>query len=177
MTTRWTRWAAGMIAAGSLIAGRAAQAQGPSPDAQGQLGLANAMYGNAPVAPYLNPYVMQMAPGNSDYLTYVYLQNQRSGGIGSGVISGTRPAPGAATNPAAAGAGRAAANPGPSTAARYAPYTSRPPIEQNRMTFPMATSSVPGTNTGGYFMRGPHTTAQGADRYFSRMSPARNNGR
>ncbi len=181
MTMRSARYLAVTLASALLAAGSEAKAQlAPTPPlngTSGQLGLANAMYGSAPLNPYLNPYLMGMSPGNPDYLTYAYLANQRNGGIGSGVISGTRPAPGAPAG--SAPAAPAAANQGarPAAGARYAPYTSRPAVEQGRVTFPMDRASIPGSNTGGYFLRGPSTTAQGAAKYFSRTNPARNNGR
>ncbi len=178
MTKRCSWYAALAMVAAMLSPGPGARAQQPSSapaaNGPGSLGLANAMYGNSPLSPYLNPYAMQMAPGNPDFLTYMYLNNQRNGGIGSGVISGTRPAAGTAST--AGGQGNGAPNPGPSTASRNAPYTSRPAVEQNRVTFPMDRASIPGANTGGYFQRGPNAT-QGAARYYSRMNPARNNGR
>jgi hypothetical protein len=181
MTMRYARSLAVAMASALLAAGSQAKAQlAPTPPMNGtagQLGLANAMYGNAPLNPYLNPYLMGMSPGSPDYLTYAYLANQRNGGIGSGVISGVRPAPGAPAGSAPAGQAGADRNAGPSTASRNAPYTSRPPVEQNRVTFPMDRASIPGANSGGYFQRGPTTSAQGAGRYYSRMNPARNNGR
>jgi hypothetical protein len=135
------------------------------------------MYGSAPLNPYLNPYLMGMSPGNPDYLTYAYLANQRNGGIGSGVISGTRPAPGAPAGSSPGGQAGSAPNAGPSTASRNASSTSRPATEQNRVTFPMSTASVPGANTGGYFQRGPGAAGRGAMRYYSRTNPAKNSGR
>lgn len=181
MTMRCARCAALALASGLFVLGAGAKAQQPMPtpatSQPGQLGLANSMYGSAPLNPYLNPYLVGMSPGNPDYLTYAFLANQRNGGIGSGVISGTRPAPGVSVGSATAGQAGSGPNPGPSTASRNAPYTSRPAIEQNRVTFPMSTASVPGANTGGFFQRGPSTTARGAARYYSRTNPARNNGR
>ena len=134
------------------------------------------MYGSAPLNPYLNPYLMGMSPGNPG-LSDLRLPRQsaeRRDRLGRHQRHAARPGRAGRVGPA--GQGGSAANPGPSTA-RYAPYTSRPAVEQNRVTFPMSTASVPGANTGGYFQRGPSTTAQGAVRYYSRTNPARNNGR
>lgn len=180
MVGRIGTWTALALAAGLSAAVAEARAQGPGPRVgtsaadQSEQGLSSALYGGAaptPLTPYLNPYLIGMSPGNQDYLTYMYLANQRAGGIGSGVISGTRPAPGVA-----AGTTRAAApSPGPSPAARNAPYTSRPSVGQNRVTMPLVPPG-PGSNSGGYFVRGPNAT-QGAARFFNRTTPARNNGR
>lgn len=179
MTERFRWWAALGLAGGLLNAASGASAQSPAgatgATVQAQQGLSNALYGGAaptPFSPYLNPYLMQMGPGNPDYLTYMYIANQRNGGLGSGVISGTRVAPG--TPAGSVSASPAPARPG-SSASRGPAYASRVPAETQRATFP-ASSSIPGTNTGGYFMRGPNATA-GAGRYFNRTSPARNNGR
>ena len=179
MTERYPKWAVLGLVGGLLAVAPAAMAQSP-PGAggavQAQQGLSNALYGGAaptPFTPYLNPYLMQMSPGNPDYLTYMYMANQRNGGIGSGVISGTRVAPGAPAGPI--GTSPAPSRPASSAGSRPPAYASRVPAEAQRATFPTS-GSVPGTNTGGYFLRGPNTSS-GAGRYFNRTSPARNNGR
>ena len=177
MTERYPKWAVLGLVGGLLAVAPAAMAQSP-PGAggavQAQQGLSNALYGGAaptPFTPYLNPYLMQMSPGNQDYLTYMYLANQRAGGIGSGVISGTRPAPGAPAGPAPrGGAATDGRTPAPSSAARNSPYPQPPPGERNRVTMPLLAPG-PGANSGGYFMRGPGAN-QGASRYFNRTSPA-----
>ncbi|HEX4608610.1 MAG TPA: hypothetical protein VH092_10440 [Urbifossiella sp.] len=159
-------WAAGTEAEAQLATAPAASATNTAP----QLGLANAMYGSAPLNPYLNPYLMGTSPGNPDFLTYAYLANQRNGGIGSGVISGVHPAPGAPAGPASAA--------GASKAARNAPYTSRPSVQRGRTTFPTESAMTPGGNTGGYFLRGPSSSANGGSgRFYSRTNPSRNSSR
>jgi hypothetical protein len=186
MTVRDRRWAALAVAVASLAPTGAAmaQAQGPgtatSGASQSEQGLSTALYGQAaptPFTPYLNPYLMQMSPGNPDYLTYMYLNNQRNGGIGSGVISGTRPAPGVpagSTRPGQVAAPAQGATASPM--ARNTPYAaSRPSVGQNRVTLPLLPPG-PGANSGGYFMRGP-SGQQGAARYFNRTTPTRNAGR
>ncbi len=137
------------------------RAQVPTSGYQAQQSLASAAYGSATVTPgmpFLNPYLMPLGQANPDYITYMYLQNQRNGGIGSGVISGTRPAPGAT-----AGATRLART-APSAVdastplgAKASPYPSRPPVELNRVALPMI-ADAPTANTGASFMRGPGRT-------------------
>ena len=179
MMKRYPKWAFLGLVGGLLVAGPRASGQAPAGATgavQAQQGLSNALYGGAaptPFTPYLNPYLMQMSPGNPDYLTYMYMANQRSGGIGSGVISGSRVAPGAPAG--STSSSPPPSRPGTSSPARPSAYASRLPAEPQRATFPTS-ASVPGTNTGGHFMRGPNATA-GAGRYFNRTSPARNNGR
>ncbi len=126
--------------------------------------------------PFLNPYLMPMGQANPDYMTYLYLQNQRSGGIGSGVISGTRVAPGVpagSTKPSRpAASAMDASTPLGSKGPSFPP---RPPVELNRVALPMIADSPIG-NTGASFMRGPRTN-QGANRFFNRTTAQRNNGR
>jgi hypothetical protein len=131
------------------------------------------MYGNMGVNPYLNPYVMG-SQGNSDYLLYMYAQNQRNGGIGSGVISGTRPAPGAPAGSAPQGSHPI--NESTPYAPKRTPGTKLPPARRTSI-LPGDVSSSGISNTGGYFQRGPGISG-GAGRYFNRTQPARaqNNG-
>ncbi|HEY2157358.1 MAG TPA: hypothetical protein VGH33_17150 [Isosphaeraceae bacterium] len=158
-------------------------AQQPTPNSAGgyqaQQSLSSATYAGAtvtPGTPFLNPYLMPMGQANPDYMTYMYLQNQRNGGIGSGVISGTRVAPNVPagsskpTRPAAStlDASTPLGSRGPS-------FPQRPPVELNRVTLPMIADSPTG-NTGASFMRGPRTN-QGANRFFNRTTAQRNNGR
>jgi hypothetical protein len=185
MTVRDRRWAALAVAAACLVPAGAATAQVQGAGAatstanQSAQGLSSALFGQAaptPFTPYLNPYLMQMSPGNQDYLAYMYLNNLRNGGIGSGVISGTRPAPGVTAGSTRPGQEASAQGAAASPVARNTPYaTSRPPVGQNRVTLPLLAPG-PGANSGGHFMRGPNAT-QGAGRYFNRTTPTRNAGR
>jgi hypothetical protein len=180
----------GVLAAAG--AGLAQQPGGSASAYQAQQSLSASAYQAATVVPgmpFLNPYMMSMGQANPDYMTYMYLQNQRSGGIGSGVISGTRVAPGIPAGSVAPPRGErsirdASAPPTgsfvmprgePSAPGSRGAYPARPPVGLNRTTLPMAASD-PAGNAGASFMRGPRTNPD-AGRYFNRTTPARNNGR
>ena len=187
-------WICGLSALGSEAAGRSRRRLGCCPfrptgrvpgPAEPRVGR---LYGGAaptPFTPYLNPYLMQMSPGNPDYLTYMYLANQRNGGIGTGVISGTRlrvaPASGRAGRVDQAG-GQALrlANAAPSTpraVPRVRSVAARR-SEQNRVTFPMNSPIGPGANTGRLLHAAARTEGNGnGPPYFNRTTPARNNAR
>lgn len=172
----WVVLALSASVLGHAREGKAQQQQSANPAVSGyqpQQPLAVQMYGSGMMNPYMNPYIMG-SQGNSDFLLYMYAKNQQAGGIGSGVISGTRPAPGvpAGSTPAA---GRPAAAPSPfsrnnSPGANPAPPKTTALMPSNVMS--------PAANTGGYYQRGPAAT-RGAGRYFNRTQPARaqNNGR
>jgi hypothetical protein len=183
MMGRVPRRAVLMAALLCMAASARSRAQQAAPGSTGtyqaKQSLSAAAYGDATVSPgmpFLNPYLMPMGQANPDYITYMYLQNQKNGGIGSGVISGTRPAPGlpaGSTRPARQAASTMDASTPPG--ANRSAYPSRPPVELNRVTLPMIADS-PTANTGASFMRGPRTN-QGAGRFFNRTNAQRNNGR
>jgi hypothetical protein len=162
-------------------AGRApAQVTGPGASAgiQGQQSIASSMYQAATVGPgtgFLSPYLMTMGQTNPDYITYMYLQNQRNGGIGSGVLSGTRVAPGVPAGSTVPARPKASAMDASTPLGGRGAYPSRPPAELNRVTLPMI-ANTPGGNTGAYYMRGPRTNNDAAS-FFNRTTPARNNRR
>ncbi len=183
MKGRFHGWAALASFPLCLAASSRSLAQQPSAGSPGayqaQQSLSAAAYGDATVSPglpFLNPYLMTFGQANPDYLTYMYLQNQKNGGIGSGVISGTRVAPGVP-----AGSTRPP-RPAPSAVDASTPlgskssaYPQRPPVELNRVALPMIADSPTG-NTGASFMRGQRSS-QGANRYFNRTTAQRNNAR
>jgi hypothetical protein len=178
MGARYPVWAALAIAATVLGQGRDALAQGQAGTAtsgpQPQQPLAVQMYGTMGMNPYLNPYLMG-SQGNGDYLLYMYAQNQRNGGIGSGVISGTRPAPGAPAGSAVRGSHPI--NEASSPDSKRTPGSKPVPARRTAL-LPADVTSSGISNTGGYFQRGPGISG-GAGRYFNRTQPARtqNNGR
>ncbi len=169
-------WAIGALV---LAASSTAQAQ-----YQGQKPAAVTMYGNAAMNPYLNPmnpYAMGVMPNSPDFLLYMYAGNQANGGLGSGVISGTRPAPGAnagsqlpqqqmgTMNPYAAqqAMNRRGLTPKSSNAS---PRGSKPAL------MPVA-SAIPGSGAAHYF-NGAVNGANGAARYYNRPTGRfQNNGR
>jgi hypothetical protein len=161
----------------SLTSGSLAQGPGASGSTSGlvpQQPLGVQMYGTmGGMNPYLNPYMMG-SQGNSDYLLYMYAKNQQAGGIGSGVISGTRPAPGVPAGSAMPGT-RAGSS--PSTFSRNPTPGAKPAPARTTALLPSSAMSPVG-NTGGYFQRGPGGN-QAAARYYNRTQPARvqNNGR
>lgn len=181
MRTHRARWSAFALAAGWLGAVGAASAQSPGGYSP-QQGLSTALYGGPTSSSFLNPYLMQMGPGNPDYLTYMYMANQSGGGIGSGVISGTRPAPGAPAgsaptaqpgSPSRQGQGRGQVQGPPASNSSAYPQPPRP--EYNRVTMPLIAPG-PGVNSGGFFTRGANADG-GAGHYFSRTIPVRSRGR
>jgi hypothetical protein len=131
------------------------------------------LYASPLVSPYLNPYASQFAGNNSDFLLYLYAANQANGGIGTGVISGTRPAPGmpAGSQPPGQNPGllqRGAGQPSPfsntSTSNRVLRAGERPAATMPR------SAARPGSAAGSYFFRGVQSN-DGAGRYFDRMLP------
>jgi hypothetical protein len=129
------------------------------------------LFANPMLNPYLNPYASQFAGNNNDFLLYLYAANQANGGIGTGVISGTRPAPGrpAGSLPPGQNPGllqRGAGQPSP-----FRNTSNRPlrPGEYPAATMPRS-ASRPGSAAGNYFYRGMQSN-DGAGRYFDRMLP------
>lgn len=104
-------------------------------------------YANPYLNPAMNPYSAQagMTPGNAGL--YFYAAQRLSGGLGSGQLSGVRPAPGAAAGPAVQRGGTA-----------RVPATVR---ETPR------TSSVPGANASRFFNRSAQASA-GPPSYYNR---------
>jgi hypothetical protein len=51
-------------------------------------------FANPYTNPFLNPYMAQTTMGRQTTLMYFLAANQANGGLGSGQISGSRPAPG-----------------------------------------------------------------------------------
>ncbi len=185
-TTRSRRWA--LAAAVTGLAGwcSASQAQlgpgtGPGPGGP-QAGQASVIpvYANPALNPYLSPYASPFQTGNPDFLLYMYAANQRNGGIGSGVISGTRPAPGmpAGSRPSAAGPGQESPRYAPGSPAKArglrgaaGSKTSRPASEM-----PMSVMS-PGASASGYFQRGMQSN-DGLGRFYNRpVARFQSNGR
>jgi hypothetical protein len=170
-----------LLALGAGLLGLASDALGQQPGTSGstsgltpQQPMAVQMYGAmGGMNPYLNPYMMG-SQGNSDYLLYMYAKNQQAGGIGSGVISGTRPAPGVPAGSTAPAARTPSSN---APFSRSQTSTSKQPPARTTALLPGNVMS-PVANTGGYFQRGPGGN-QAAARYYSRTQPdrARNNAR
>jgi hypothetical protein len=102
-------------------------------------------YANPYLNPMFNPYAAQvgMTPGNAGL--YFYAAQQMTGGIGSGRLSGVRPAPGTA--------------PAQKTAA-HTPETTRETPH---------TSNTPGAGASHYFNRNFATSA-GPPRYYNRQT-------
>jgi hypothetical protein len=187
MTRRFMRRAVmvcfGLVLAAGGIAGAQQLPAGLPGTYQGQQSMATAAYQAAtvsPSTPFLSPYLMTMGQANPDYMTYLYLQNQKNGGIGSGVISGTRVAPGVPAGSTPAGSAPPAK---PASATYAAPglgktrsaFPDRPPVALNRVALPMNANGT-AQNAGASFMRGPRTNHDAA-RYFNRTTPDRNSGR
>jgi hypothetical protein len=145
--------------------------RGGFPTAFGQQPGSTPLFASPMVNPYLNPYASQFAGNNSDFLLYMYAANQANGGIGTGVISGTRPAPGmpAGSLPPGQNPGllqRGAAQPSPF---RDTSTRGLRPGERQAATMPRS-ASRPGSAAGNYFFRGMQSN-DGAGRYFDRMLP------
>jgi hypothetical protein len=83
--------------------------------------------------PFLNPYMTQQ-PINGNLAVYMFAAQQANGGIGSGRLSGTRPArPTAPAAPAApSGDGRRASDIPGANAARYFNREYQPPMVSGR---------------------------------------------
>ena len=174
-------WVAGMFVAVSWAgASRAQVASGYRP----QVPATTSIFSNPTLNPYLNPYAVALAPqaNNPDYLLYLNAANQANGGIGTGVISGTRIAPGvpAGKKPPTASAapnrsgtfssamprGRSV-TPGRTEGAMPVPGTNGAAT----MSTPAATAT-PWANASGYFLRGPGG-GDGANRYYNRAASPR----
>jgi hypothetical protein len=99
-------------------------------------------YANPMLNPFLNPYMTQQSIGRNSTLMYFMAAQAANGGIGSGQLSGVRPAPRGS---------RSAAVPA-----------------QSRMAAEMPLSAgVPGGGAGRYFQRGP-SAPQSRSPYFQR---------
>jgi hypothetical protein len=113
------------------------------------------LYANPFMNPYANPFLNPMmtqtpvSPGNA--ALYFLAAQQMSGGIGSGRISGSRPAP---------GAGRNGAKGGPGTQANGGPNTPATRGASNR----------PGALAARYFDQNFPTTNSGPKRYYDRQT-------
>ena len=118
-------------------------------------------YTNPMMNPFLNPYMAAFSGPTTTQNTaqnaamYFFAAQASSGGIGSGQLSGSRPAPGA-------GAGRSSAS---SRAAKTAERT-------QKETSVVRTSDIPGGGAARYFGRGTQPSA-GPNPYFNRPNPAR----
>jgi hypothetical protein len=112
-------------------------------------------YTNPMTNPFLNPY---MAPftqaGPQNLAMYMFAAQAASGGIGSGQISGVRPAPGTSRTSAAS---RTAASRASAAAADLS----------QRETAAVRTSDIPGAGASRYFGRTTQQSA-GASPYFNR---------
>lgn len=172
MVARFPVWAVLALSAGLLARGSDALAQGQgataSSGSQPQQPFPLQMYSSMGTNPYLNPYVMG-SQGNSDYLLYMYAKSQSNGGIGSGVISGTRPAVGAPAGSAVQGTHPI--NEATPYAQKRTPGTKPAPARRTSL-LPAEVSSSGINNTGGYYQRGPGISG-GAGRYFNRTQPVR----
>jgi hypothetical protein len=133
------------------------------------------VFGNPALNPYMNPYAANVMPNNPDFLLYMQAANQANGGIGSGVISGTRPGPGlpAGSQP------QSKANQGQGLVGRT-PYSGQQPHLQKgakAALMPMATT-VPGAGAAGFFNGGFASTNKGAGKFYNRSGGRfQNNGR
>ena len=162
---------------GSSLAVLPAQAQtspsfAPSPLATGVNAPVGAMMANPYMNPYMNPYLNPMATQQPmtgrDAAVYMYMANSARGGLGSGVISGTRPLPGNATAlNAAQPKGRGAKNPNNNlnNAMRNVPTQNG-----RRSVAEMPDSaSAPGAGASRFFNPGPVNNG-GAGRYYNRRN-------
>ena len=146
---------------------------------QSQVPLPVQMYGNPLLNPYLNPYAATQLRGTSpDAALYFYSASQMNGGIGSGVISGTRVAPGVPAG--SVPQGRSQGQTGAPTTAKPPRPTDRP-MGDRRAARPAAempmSTAVPGASAARYFNRGPQPS-EGAATYYNRnQSRFQNNGR
>lgn len=188
-TIRAWAWAA---ASTTLLYGSGADAQsggypggfGPGPGTQAggyrpQGASAIPAYGNPAVNPYLNPYAATQLQGTSpDVAMYYFAANQMNGGIGSGVISGTRPAPGMPAGSASPRTGQGRSREKAGTSTRNTPFTGReaPATARAVAEMPLATS-VPGASASPFFNRG-FQSGSGAAKYYNRsQTHFGNNGR
>ena len=157
--------------AGASLAASAAEAQtanpfAPSPLANGSNMPAGALLANPYMNPYMNPYLNPMATQQPmtgrDAALYMYMANSARGGLGSGVISGTRPMPGNAMAVAAPAQGRGAK-------ANNA-MQNKPAQNGRRPVAEMPDSvSAPGAGASRFFNPGPVNTG-GAGRYYNRRN-------
>ena len=150
---RWLALGLGIglsVGAGAASArAQAMPAAGTSTTSAGAMGWMSNPYMNPYANPYLNPmfnpYVAQagMTPGNAGL--YFYAAQQMSGGLGSGRLSGVRPAPGSTT-------------------------TTGKPAQTAATTKETAhTSNTPGAGASRYFNRNFATSA-GPPRYYNRQT-------
>ena len=180
-------WTGAVVVVGILLGGRGAVAQmgntpGSTATSGGQAGspstmpMAVQMYGNPMMNPYLNPYAATQLRGTSpDAALYFYSANQMNGGIGTGVISGTRSAPGVAAGSTPSGMTKPPGLSKPTNASNR-PMGSRPVVLRPAAEMPMATA-VPGASAAKYFGRS-NRTGEGAAAYYNRsQSRFQNNGR
>ena len=102
-------------------------------------------YTNPYANPYLNPYAATLSTSPTNAALFFFAAQQTNGGIGSGQLSGTRPARGAATTAAQA-----------------------PPAQENKTR----TMDTPGAGASHYFGRSPRPGGMGpsVDRYYSRYN-------
>ena len=179
MAQRWMRGvAAATTLLGSSIGGAAAVGQtSPSfapPPAAPAVGAALA---NPYMNPYLNPYLNPLATvrpmTGRDAAISLYMANSAQGGLGSGVISGTRPTP---ANLAGAAAARPRGkapriNANAIANARANPNMANQPLQNGRR--PVAempdSAAFPGSGAARFFNPGP-VNVGGAGRYYNRRN-------
>jgi hypothetical protein len=117
-------------------------------------------YTNPMMNPFLNPYMAAFSQPATTQNTaqnaamYFFAAQAASGGIGSGQLSGSRPAP---------GAGRSSASSRAATAA----------TRSQKETGAVRISDIPGGGAARYFGRSAQSNA-GPSSYFNRPNPARN---
>jgi len=167
-----------LVAVGLLIVGQPAEAQGPG-GYPGQKPGAVGTFANPVMNPYMNPYAAGMMPNNPDYLLYMLTMNQMNGGIGSGVISGSRAVTGQSLGAQGQAPGSTNQRPGQSSMMRNSPMTRNQSRTNNGRApalMPLATT-VPGAGAADYFNRG-FSANTGAGRYYNRTGGRfQNNGR
>jgi|GEM_PF-5878822 len=89
-----------IVTVGLISLAQPAEAQtAPSTPSSNNMGMYANPYTNPYANPFLNPFMTQM-PANGNAALYFFAAQQANGGIGSGRLSGVRPAP-AAPEPAA----------------------------------------------------------------------------
>ncbi len=167
-----------VVAAACLVSGQFALAQGLG-RYQGQKPGAVQMFSNPGMNPYMNPYAAGMMPNNPDFLLYMNSANQMNGGFGTGVMSGTRAAPGQQLGTNGQALGTTIKTPGQAPMGRNTPAKAGQAKAKNgrpAALMPLA-SSVPGSGAAGFFGRGFDSTG-GAGRFYNRTSGRfQNNGR
>ena len=120
-------------------------------------------YMNPYLNPYLNPVATQQPMTGRDAALYMYMANSARGGLGSGLLSGTRPIPG---NAVGSNQPRQPlkANGRPALRNRQAPSHRREVAEMPDSV------AAPGASAARFFAPGP-VNANGAGRYFARPNP------